>query len=87
LSHESEVLSEGFRQVDPILRKLYKVLDCVPSNEIKTSTVLLREVASVPDIKEAFTYPEQTPAIHSFSALNDFMVMFTHVCRTGQVIF
>ncbi|XP_059469591.1 E3 ubiquitin-protein ligase HUWE1 isoform X4 [Neocloeon triangulifer] len=84
LSHESEVLSEGFRQVDPILRRLYKLLDAVSSNEIKTSTVLLKELSSVPDIKEAFTYPDQTPAIHAFAALNDFMVMFTHVCRTAQ---
>jgi hypothetical protein len=86
LSHESEVLSEGFRQVDPILRKLYRVLDSLPPNEIKTSTVLLKELANVPDFKESFSYPDQTPAVHAFSALNDFMVMFTHVCRTGQVI-
>jgi hypothetical protein len=79
------VLSEGFRQVDPILRTLYNTLNSLPANEIKTTTVLLKEVASVADIKEAFTYADQTPALHAFSALNDFMVMFTHVCRTGQV--
>ncbi|XP_065351363.1 E3 ubiquitin-protein ligase HUWE1 isoform X4 [Cloeon dipterum] len=84
LSHETEVLGEGFRQVDPILRKMYKLLDTVPANEIKTSTVLLKEIASVPDIKEAFTCPDQTPALHSFAALNDFIVMFSFVCRTGQ---
>jgi len=49
------------------------------------SSVLLHELASAPNLDTAFTSATATPLLHAIGAAHGYVVMFVHVCRTGQV--
>ena len=60
------------------LQQLHKPLD--PPG----GSVLLRELASSSNPTEAITSPNTTPLLHAMAAAHAYIMMFVHVCRTGQ---
>lgn len=81
LAHEPQVLKQGLvhlQSVLDILQQLHKPVD--PPG----GSVLLRELASSPNPAEAITSPNATPLLHAMAAAHAYILMFVHVCRTGQ---
>ncbi|XP_068082120.1 E3 ubiquitin-protein ligase HUWE1 [Anabrus simplex] len=81
LSHEPQVLKIGLMQLSVVLESL-RPLHHPISNP--GSSVLLHEVASAPNLDTAFNTAAATPLLHAMSAAHGYVVMFVHVCRTGQ---
>jgi E3 ubiquitin-protein ligase HUWE1 len=83
LAHENQVLSAGIKGLSELM-EILKVLG-EPLEE-PGSSVLLRELASSKNPLEAVHDPSQTPLLHAITAVHSLVMMFIHVCRTGQVI-
>ncbi|KAK7867832.1 hypothetical protein R5R35_008271 [Gryllus longicercus] len=81
LSHEPQVLKIGLMQLSVVLDSL-RPLHC-PIEE-PGSSVLLHELATAPNLETAFSTASATPLLHAMSAAHGYVVMFVHVCRTGQ---
>lgn len=84
LAHESRVLSEGLIQLSNVLSQLKPLQK---SRSQHKGSVLLNELASAACIDTAFSTPLATPMLHAMAAAHGYVVMFVHVCRTGQVNF
>ena len=81
LAHEPLVLKQGLDNLQNVLvtlQELHKPL------EPPGGSVLLRELASTANPAEAITSPNQTPLLHAMAAAHAYIMMFVHVCRTGQ---
>ena len=85
MAQEREVLKEGLRHLTDVLASLeplQKPLD--PPG----GSVLLEELVSATTKAQAGVDPFQssvlTPLLHSMSAAHAYIIMFVHVCRTGQ---
>ncbi|XP_032797159.2 LOW QUALITY PROTEIN: E3 ubiquitin-protein ligase HUWE1 [Daphnia magna] len=81
LAHEPLVLKQGLDHLQTVLntlQQLHKPLD--PPG----GSVLLRELASSSNPTEAITSPNTTPLLHAMAAAHAYIMMFVHVCRTGQ---
>lgn len=81
LAHEPQVLKHGLDHLQAVLdtlQQLHKPL------EPPGGSVLLRELASAPNPAEAITSPSATPLLHAMAAAHAYIMMFVHVCRTGQ---
>lgn len=81
LAHEPKVLRQGLLQLNDvlhILKPLYSQLDS--SNGSK----LLHELASATHLESAFNSASSTPLLHAMAAAHGYVLMFVHVCRTGQ---
>lgn len=81
LAHEPLVLKQGLDHLQSVLntlQQLHKPLD--PPG----GSVLLRELASSSNPTEAITSPNTTPLLHAMAAAHAYIMMFVHVCRTGQ---
>ena len=50
------------------------------------SSVLLHELAMAETPSEAVGSPHDTPILNAMTAAHSYVMMFIHVCRTGQVI-
>ena len=75
------MLKQGLDHLQAVLntlQQLHKPLD--PPG----GSVLLRELASAANPTEAITSPSSTPLLHAMSAAHAYIMMFVHVCRTGQ---
>lgn len=46
--------------------------------------MLLRELASSSNPAEAITSPNTTPLLHTMAVANAYIMMFVHVCQSGQ---
>jgi len=82
LAHEPQVLKEGLHQLSNVLERLQPLHKPVKA---PGSSVLLHELASAPNLDTAFTSVTATPLLHAIGAAHGYVVMFVHVCRTGQV--
>lgn len=81
LAHESKVLKQGLTQLGEVLQSLKPLC----SNLDKPGTsILLHELANAPNLETAFTNPSATPLLHAMNAAHGYVLMFVHVCRTGQ---
>ena len=82
LAHEPQVLKQGLDHLQTVLtnlQPLHKPLD-QPGG-----SVLLRELAgSTTNPTEAIASPNATPLLHAMAAAHAYIMMFVHVCRTGQ---
>ncbi|KDR00542.1 E3 ubiquitin-protein ligase HUWE1 [Zootermopsis nevadensis] len=82
LAHEPRVLREGLHQLSKVLEQLQPLHSPVKA---PGSSVLLHELASAPNLDSAFTSAAATPLLHAMGAAHGYVIMFVHVCRTGQV--
>lgn len=81
MAHEPQVLKQGLDHLQAVLNTLqllHKPLD--PPG----GSVLLRELASTSNPSEAIASPNATPLLHAMAAAHAYIMMFVHVCRTGQ---
>lgn len=76
-------MKQGLTNLHAVLESL-EPLHQAPT--VSCSTVLLSELASVAPntISEATANAHTTPLLHAMSAAHAFIMMFVHVCRTGQ---
>lgn len=85
LAQEPFLFQEGLRQLSQVLVRLRPL--CAPMEESKTSmggSRLLMELASTSDAAAAFSSAQATPLLHAMGAAHGYVLMFVHVCRTGQ---
>lgn len=85
LAQEPFLFQEGLRQLNGVLDRLKPL--CAPMEESKTSmggSRLLMELASTSDASAAFSSAQATPLLHAMGAAHGYVLMFVHVCRTGQ---
>jgi E3 ubiquitin-protein ligase HUWE1 len=82
LAHEPRVLKEGLLQLSKVLEQLKPLRNPV---KIPGSSDLLQELAAAPNLDTAFSSAAATPLLHAMGAAHGYVVMFVHVCRTGQV--
>lgn len=81
LAHEPKVLKQGLTQLKDVLENLKPLC----SNLDKPgASILLHELANAPNIDTAFTNASATPLLHAMNAAHGYVLMFVHVCRTGQ---
>lgn len=81
LAQEPKVLEEGLVQLNEVL-KLLKPL--YTHSGTPTGSKLLQELVNAPNLDTAFNTPGATPLLHAMSAAHGYVLMFVHVCRTGQ---
>lgn len=81
LAHEPQVLKQGLLHLNEVLQclePLHRPLD--PPG----GSVLLEELISAPNINDATLSAQSTPLLHYMAAAHAYIIMFVHVCRTGQ---
>ncbi|XP_054708625.1 E3 ubiquitin-protein ligase HUWE1-like [Uloborus diversus] len=81
LAHEPQVLKQGLLHLNEVLQSLehlHRPLD--PPG----GSVLLEELISAPNVNDATLSAQSTPLLHYMSAAHAYIIMFIHVCRTGQ---
>jgi len=82
LAHENKVLQEGMKCLESVLTRLTKLSVEV---EAPGSSVLLHELAgSGLDLEVEAVNPHDTPILNAMTAAHSYVMMFIHVCRTGQ---
>lgn len=85
LAHEREVLKEALRHLTDVLVSLEPLQKPL---EAPGGSVLLDELLNATVKTQAGVDPFQsstlTPLLHSMSAAHAYIIMFVHVCRTGQ---
>lgn len=82
LAHEPQVLKQGLLHLNEVLQclePLHRPLDS------PGGSVLLEELISAPNINDATLSAQSTPLLHYMAAAHAYIIMFVHVCRTGQV--
>lgn len=85
LAHEREVLKESLRHLTDVLvtlEPLQKPLD--PPGGSVLLEELVNATAKAPVGTDPFQSSALTPLLHSMSAAHAYIIMFVHVCRTGQ---
>lgn len=81
LAHEPRVLKLGLKQLLGVLETLKPLQDPVKTT---SGSILLHELANAPCLETAFSTATSTPLLHAMGAAHGYVVMFVHVCRTGQ---
>ncbi|KAK4872231.1 hypothetical protein RN001_016355 [Aquatica leii] len=81
LAHEPLVLKQGLLQLHEVLQTLKPLYSDLDNN---SSSKLLHELASAPHLESAFNSASATPLLHAMAAAHGYVLMFVHVCRTGQ---
>ncbi|XP_023244245.1 E3 ubiquitin-protein ligase HUWE1-like [Centruroides sculpturatus] len=82
LAHEPQVLKQGLLHLNEVLQSLeplHRPLD--PPG----GSVLLEELISSSNPSEATLSAQSTPLLHAMASAHAYIIMFVHVCRTGQV--
>lgn len=74
-------MKQGLLQLNGVLQTLKPLY--TRSTTVNGSK-LLRELTSAPKLETAFTTATSTPLLHAMSAAHGYVLMFVHVCRTGQ---
>ncbi|KAJ1530610.1 hypothetical protein ONE63_005490 [Megalurothrips usitatus] len=83
LAHDQHVLQQGLLQLSDVLHTLRPLYTSRSMGGL--CSVLLQELVRAPSLENAFSTPSATPLLHAMTAANGYVVMFVHVCRTGQV--
>lgn len=81
LAHEPFLFSHGLSQLRIILEVLKPLY---AKTEIPGASKLLLELVSCPDLETAFSTDSATPLLHAMNAAHGYVIMFVHICRTGQ---
>ncbi|XP_028140389.1 E3 ubiquitin-protein ligase HUWE1 isoform X3 [Diabrotica virgifera virgifera] len=81
LSHEPYLFSQGLDQLSLVLNTLKPL--CA-KQEVAGGSKLLLELAKAPDLETAFSTYKSTPLLHAMGAVHGYVIMFVHICRTGQ---
>lgn len=81
LAHEPKVLEQGLIQLDKVLQKLKPLYSNL---HVPGGSKLLHELASASHLETAFSTASATPLLHAMGAAHGYVLMFVHVCRTGQ---
>ncbi|KAF5283384.1 hypothetical protein FQA39_LY04760 [Lamprigera yunnana] len=81
LAHEPMVLKKGLAQLHEVLQELKPLCSNFDNN---SSSKLLHELASASHLESAFNNASVTPMLHAMAAAHGYVLMFVHVCRTGQ---
>jgi hypothetical protein len=71
--------------MERILIDMNKLINPRGEDEPIESCELLREIANATNPDEAINNASQTPLLHQMAALQGYIVMLIHICRTGQV--
>lgn len=50
-----------------------------------SGSVLLEELYQAPFLESGFSDPSATPILHNMQATYGYVMMFIHICRSGQV--
>ncbi|KAG8244817.1 E3 ubiquitin-protein ligase huwe1 [Homalodisca vitripennis] len=82
LAHEAQVMKSGLSQLSEVLSRLNPL--CHRQKE-QCGSILLEELARAPNMETAFSTPSATPLLHAMAATHGYVIMFVHVCRTGQL--
>lgn len=82
LAHEPKVLEQGLSQLSEVLVRLAPLR--LNAGNHGNGSKLLHELAQAPHLETAFTSATATPLLHAMSAAHGYVIMFVHVCRTGQ---
>ncbi|XP_044741696.1 E3 ubiquitin-protein ligase HUWE1 isoform X4 [Chrysoperla carnea] len=82
LAHEPRVLTLGLTQLLDIVENLKSLKRS--RSKSTTGSVLLNELANAPCLETAFSSYTATPLLHTMGEAHGYVVMFVHVCRTGQ---
>ncbi|KAG8199864.1 hypothetical protein JTE90_015857 [Oedothorax gibbosus] len=81
LAHEPQVLKQGLLHLNEVLHCLEQLHRPV---DPPGGSVLLEELISAPNVNEATQIAQSTPLLHYMSAAHAYIIMFIHICRTGQ---
>ncbi|KAG5895091.1 hypothetical protein JTB14_023265 [Gonioctena quinquepunctata] len=81
LAHEPFLFSQGLLQLGGVLESLKPLY---AKQEVPGGSKLLLELASATDIESAFSTASATPLLHAMGAAHGYVIMFVHICRTGQ---
>ncbi|KAF8790741.1 E3 ubiquitin-protein ligase HUWE1 like protein [Argiope bruennichi] len=81
LAHEPQVLKQGLLHLNEVLQCLEQLHRPV---DPPGGSVLLEELISAPNMNDATLSAQTTPLLHYMSAAHAYIIMFVHVCRTGQ---
>lgn len=81
LAHEPFLFREGLSQLGTVLDSLKPLY---AKQEIPGGSKLLLELANATDIESAFSTATATPLLHAMGAAHGYVIMFVHICRTGQ---
>lgn len=81
LAHEPQLFKKGLSQLSAVLDTLKPLHLKV---DVPDGSKLLMELANAPNIETAFSTASQTPLLHAMAAAHGYVIMFVHVCRTGQ---
>ncbi|XP_076304373.1 LOW QUALITY PROTEIN: HECT, UBA and WWE domain containing E3 ubiquitin protein ligase 1 [Tachypleus tridentatus] len=81
LAHEPQVLKQGLLHLNEVLQSL-EPLHC--PLEPPGGSILLEELITAPNLNEATANHQSTPLLHAMAAAHAYIIMFVHVCRTGQ---
>lgn len=81
LAHEPVLFREGLSQLGAVLDQLKPLY---AKQEVPGGSKLLLELANASDIETAFSTASDTPLLHAMGAAHGYVIMFVHICRTGQ---
>lgn len=81
LAHEPKVLEQGLLQLNEILSKLKPLYENL---DLPGGSKLLHELANASHLESAFSTASATPLLHAMGAAHGYVLMFVHVCRSGQ---
>ncbi|CAH1153351.1 unnamed protein product [Phaedon cochleariae] len=81
LAHEPLLFGHGLSQLGEVLEQLKPLY---AKQEVPGGSKLLLELASASDIESAFSTASATPLLHAMNAAHGYVIMFVHICRTGQ---
>ncbi|CAH0561864.1 unnamed protein product [Brassicogethes aeneus] len=81
LAHEPHLFREGLSQLGGVLDSLSKLYSKL---NVPGGSKLLLELANASNIESAFSTASATPLLHAMGAAHGYVIMFVHVCRTGQ---
>ncbi|XP_018898771.2 E3 ubiquitin-protein ligase HUWE1 isoform X2 [Bemisia tabaci] len=80
LAHDNDVLNKSLSQLKIVL----EALEPLYQSSFNTS-ILLHELANVPNFETAFTDATATPLLHHMSAVHGYITLLIYVCKTGQL--
>lgn len=81
LAQEPKVLKQGLLQLNEVLQTLKPLYT---RTNVPAGSKLLQELTSAPKLDTAFSTASATPLLHAMGAAHGYVLMFVHVCRTGQ---
>nr|XP_042906094.1 E3 ubiquitin-protein ligase HUWE1 [Parasteatoda tepidariorum] len=81
LAHEPQVLKQGLLHLNEVLQSLEHLHRPL---EPPGGSVLLQELINAPNVNDATLSAQSTPLLHYMAAAHAYIIMFIHVCRTGQ---